>query len=72
LGFTVHVLLSVSSDGISDEATREFPSWAEAVDAVSMIPDQLMSQGHGWNAITIIPTEHFPRLMQGAERQPDA
>ena len=71
LGFTVHVLMGVTKDGMTEEVTKEFSTWAEAIEAVAMVPDRLMSQGQGFHAITIIHTEDFPRLMQGATHAAD-
>lgn len=67
LGYVVHVLLAVAPDGTTDEATQEFPTWSDAVSALDEIPSMVP----GWQAITIYPTENFPRMMEGAVTRPN-
>lgn len=62
LGFTVHVLVAVNGNA-TEELTREFDTWEEAVEAMMALPDQLTT----WQAITVYRTEDQPRMLLGAE-----
>lgn len=64
LGFTVHVFIGVDASGRTDEATREFPTWEEAVEAAAGIPAAL---GTGWQVVSLYRTENQPRMLLGAE-----
>jgi hypothetical protein len=64
LGFVVHVLIDIAG-GRTDEATREFATWNEAVEAVRAVPNLTT-----WRAVTIYRAEDFARMMQGAVTHP--